>query len=104
MAKFDKPTNTWLEEDVMVRTLVPTPTEKGVKFELKDVPTKQKVMYVDAPKQTVICAKGKHSWYCKNPKKGLFACHNCKLERLVHPVTYKFENGQLINKRTGDIL
>jgi hypothetical protein len=104
VSKFPKPTNVFIEEDITIKGFVPEETEKGLKFSVKDIPAKQKTMYVDSPIKKIICARGEHNWRVIDKRNYIFACSNCKLKRKVYPVTYRFEKGQLIHKETSEII
>ncbi len=100
----DTPINEWTEEDIMVRTMSPEQTKEGVKLTVKDVPAKQKVMYINAPIKKAICKRGEHNWYLKDNRKYLFACRNCGYIFRAFPTEFEFENNQLISKKTKEIV
>lgn len=104
--KFDKPLDEWIEEDIMVRELVPELDEKTsrIKMNYKDVPYKQKTMYVNPKSQTAKCEDGQHAWICIDKHSYLFTCTKCPYKMQVYPTTYDFSGGHLIHKATGRVI
>jgi hypothetical protein len=104
--KFDKPLDTWIDETVMVREVVPEiDKEKNrVKLTYKDVPYQQKTMYVNPIAQNAKCEDGQHNWRCEDKHKYLFACSKCPYHFQAYPTTYKFEDNHLIHKFTGRVI
>ena len=96
--------NEWTEEDINVRTITPEKTEKGIKLSVKDIPQKQKVMYINAPVKKAICPKGKHQFYLKDNRKYIYACRKCGYQHKIFPFSHDFKDGQLINKQTGEFV
>lgn len=97
-----KPLNTFIEEDVPVQKFRYDPEKKKIfsSYQLE----KQKVMYVNAPKEKYHCKSGEHIFHVVNPRKGVFTCDKCNFSRQVYPSTYMFKNGQLIHKVTGKVV
>jgi beta-N-acetylglucosaminidase len=104
-AKFDKPLNEWVEEDVEVPVLTPEFDEKKktVKIKRENQIFKQKTFYSNAPQRKVICAQGTHKFACTNKGKYIFKCVKCDFHKIAYPVTFKFDpkTGILSYRKTG---
>jgi hypothetical protein len=90
------------EEDIPVQGIKFDPETKSVSLTTKM--EKQKVMYIDAPKEKVRCKDGEHFFECVDNHKYIFSCKNCHYSRQVYPTTYKFENHKLIHRITGKVI
>ena len=104
MDKFDKPTNTWIEEEIEITKYTPTQEGGQTKFKKEIVKVPQKTMYVDSPAKRVMCPTGQHYFFCIDKHKYIFACRYCQYKRQVFPVSYRYEDGKLINKETNEPL
>ena len=97
--------NEWVDETINVDTLAPEMDESGkMRLQKKTIPVKQKTMFVDPKPRTVRCASGKHSFYCIDKQRYIFACKNCEYKRQVYPVTYDYDGKNLIHKKTGKMV
>lgn len=103
---FDKPLNEWVEEEVMVREVVPEVDEKNNKVHLtyKDVPHQQKTMYVQPKTSIAKCEDGQHNWLCIDRHKYLFSCTKCPYRYKAFPITFDFKDGHLIHRVTGQVI
>ena len=93
-------TNEWMEEKIPIK--VRSLDDKGQLQEKTEWHT-QKVVYIDAKPTRLACDAGGHNWYVIDTHKYLYGCRNCRRKVIAFPVTYKFDNGKLIHKATGDL-
>jgi hypothetical protein len=88
---FDKPLNTWVEEDVKMPVFTPEVNEKEgrveFKQEMKNV--KQRTFYADSPQKRLICSR--HEYVPLDKPKYLFGCTHCDWHRVAPPVTFKYD-------------
>jgi hypothetical protein len=94
--------NEFIEETVNVKRMIPKEVNGRIEMEVKDVPTKQRTMYIDAPERKIKCKDGEHSWYLKDNRRYIYACKKCGYHKKIYPVTHKFENGCIVHKITGE--
>ena len=96
----------FIEEDITVRELTPEKTPDGIKLSYKDVPAKQKTMYINAPMNRAICAQGRHRFIQEDAGRSLYKCTRCTLHQKAHPPTYKFDptSGTLTHRKTGELV
>lgn len=103
MDKFDKPTNTWLEEDVDVSIMTPVFDPETHKVEVTETVkrVKQRTFYSDSPATKVVC--NHHHYQMINPGRYMFKCIHCDWHRIAPPVTFRFlpETGELVRRDTG---
>ena len=97
----------FVEEDVPVQGINYDPETKKVSIVTKL--EKQKVMYIDAPKEKIRCKSGEHVFKSVDPHKGIFACTKCPYHRQVYPSTYEFrltgdKVGILVHRITGKVI
>jgi len=106
VSDFDKPLDTWIEEEVPVTKNKVTfdPKTKTVKVNQVVEMEKQKTIYINATPRKISCPPGKHEWFCKDEHTYIFGCRNCKRTTKVYPVFWRFEDGHLISKVTGEYL
>lgn len=99
---FSKPLDTFIEEDIAVKKVKFNPETKKTftTYELEKVRTK----YMDIPYEKYRCVDGEHVFKCIDPHKWIFSCINCSYFRKVYPVTYNFEDGKLIHRKTGKVV
>lgn len=99
---FPKPLGEFIDEDVPVKKFQYDPNTRRIfsSYQME----KQKVMYIDAPKEKHRCKDGDHLFHVINPRKGIFSCSKCPYSRQVYPTTYKFIKGQLIHRVTGKVV
>lgn len=104
--KFDKPLNTWIEEDVEIKVMTPQFDIKTGSTKLKEETkkVKQKTFYSNNPTNLVIC--NKHHYVLQDKKKYIFKCTKCGWHKVAYPVTYNYnpETGELIHRETGQIV
>ena len=103
---FDKPTNTWLEEEVEVTTYEPEfdKETESVKIVQKKLKVPQRTYYADSKPQKLVCAN--HVYACINKGKYMFRCKNrgCSWHRIAPPVSFRFDpqTGILTRRDTGE--
>jgi hypothetical protein len=102
--KFDKPLDKWVEETKDLEIVTPKYSKKGVEFVKKTIEAKENVVYTEPTNYRTFCARGEHHWECEDPHNYIFRCSKCSLKRKVFPITYDFKDGQLINRRTGELI
>ena len=93
MVKFDKPLDTFIEEDIEIPSFEPVVNEKEKRVEFKQTTRKatRKTYYAHSKPQRVVCAGGTHKFRCIDKGKYVFKCINCDWHRILYPVTYKFD-------------
>lgn len=100
---FDKPLNTFIEEEIEIPTITPVLNikEKRVEFVKGTTKALQKTFYSDSPKKMVVC--NDHEYICVDKGKYRFQCKNCDWTKIAYPVTYKFneKTGKLTYRKTG---
>ncbi len=91
MADFDKPLNTWIEEEVDMPVFTPKVNEAAgrVEFTQETKRVKQRTIYSDSKPTRVVC--GAHEYACLDKGKYLFKCKKCDWHKFAYPVTYKFD-------------
>ena len=102
--------NEWQEEEVGVKAKVPeiSPDGKTFNYVEKEIKGVERVMYVDPPKRTVICPRGKHDFFPRDTSKGIFSCRKCDYRYKTFPVTHTYyedgAGGHLKDKRSGSLV
>lgn len=99
---FDKPLNTFIEEEVPVKKNRFDP-QSGRITSVTQM-EKVKTMYIDAPAVKHRCKDGEHVFKCVDNHRYIFSCLNCRYSRKVYPTTYEFKDGKLIHRITGNIV
>lgn len=101
---FDKPLDTWIEEDVDVHTFEPEVDEDNnrVKFKSVTKKIKQRTFYSEGSTSTVVCTD--HRYFPLDKGKYLFKCRHCSWRRIAPPVSFKYdpETGILTRRHTGE--
>jgi hypothetical protein len=99
--KFDKPVNTWIEEEVDVKVISPSFDHKTKQVTLNEEvkKAKQRTYYSDSPANVVVCSHHKYKMIDRG--KYLFKCINCSWHRIAPPVTYKY-NPETMELRRRD--
>lgn len=101
--KFDKPLNTWIEEEVDMPVFTPEVNEKENRVEYTQTTkkVKQKTFYSDAPPRMVVCSS--HEYVCLSKPNSLFKCTKCDWHRVAPTITYRYdpETKKLIHRETG---
>lgn len=102
--QFDKPTNQWIEEDVNVEVTTPKFDEKTKTVSMeKEIKTfKQKTYYAESIPTKIVC--NEHVYKCLDKGKYLFKCTKCDWNRVVYPVSFKFDEatGILTRRDSGE--
>lgn len=94
------PLDTFIDENVPVQTHEYHPKTGTISTTVKM--EKLRTKYIEAIPQKISCIKGSHDFYQSDKKKWIFTCRNCSLKKKVFPTVYRFDNGSLINKATGE--
>ena len=102
---FDKPLNSWVEEEVEMPVFTPVVNEEENRVEFKQEMKKvrQRTFYSNAKPTRLMCAD--HVYACINKGKYLFKCQTrgCGWHRIAPPVTFKFDpaTGFLTYRESG---
>lgn len=102
--KFNKPLNTWIEEDIPVQSkqFIPDPDNpSGGRITTVTKMEKQRTMYINAPKEKYRCRRGEHVFRVRDKHKWIFSCTICPYSFKAYPGSFKFEDGKLIRRETG---
>lgn len=103
---FDKPTNTWIEEEIEMPVMVPHVNEKEKRVEIVQEmkKVKQRTFYADSPQKRVVC--NNHHYLCINPGRYVYKCSRCDWHRIAFPISYKFDPtaGTLTHRKTGQVV
>lgn len=106
VSEFDKPLDTWVEEEVEIPAFEPVVDEKNNRVEFKRTTKKaiQKTFYSEGTTSKLVCAPGQHHYFPLDKGKYLFGCTKCTWKRFAYPTSYKFdpETGQLTHRITGE--
>ena len=101
--EFNKPTNEWIEEDVEIKVVSPVfdPETKRVELKQESKMVKQKTFYSNSTPSRVVCKE--HIYVCLDKGKYHFKCTKCDWNRILFPVTYRFDEktGIATNRITG---
>ena len=104
-SEFDKPLDTWIEEEVDIPSFEPIVNEKENRVEFKRTTKKtlQKTFYSEGRSIRAVCAD---HHYLPVGSKGnyIFACTKCDWNRVAPPVSFKYdqETGKLTRRHTGE--
>jgi len=105
MDKFDKPLNTFIEEDIEIPSFEPVVNEKEKRVEFKQTTQKatRKTFYAHSEPKRIVCSGGTHEFRCIDRGKYVFKCVNCDFHKISYPVTYRFnqQSGKLTHRLTG---
>jgi len=100
---FDKPLNTWIEEEIEIPSMEPIIDKRGNVAGVKQRTTKatRKTHYSKlSDPQKMSCFEKDHSWYIPDPHIHIAHCKNCVKKQYLRAVFEKIVDGKIIDRDT----
>ena len=106
MKKFDKPLDTWIEEEKEIPVFMPQVDKRGNLTGLKQGKRKiiEKTMYQRVTPVKFDCGYGNHNYSMKDIHRYIASCSKCMKNKFLRPGIEDLKEGHIIDAGSGEIL